>query len=81
MLSRLRNINKLKTKKNYDTLLQDVTKINNELTYIKNDEIIKFLLDYKSLNDYKNYDIDKIIKELKELKNLLQRGTIFNDMI
>ena len=58
MLSRLRNINKLnislKNNKNYDTLLQDVTKINNELTYIKNDEIIKFLLDYKSLNDYKN---------------------------
>ena len=76
MLSRLRNINKLNitfnTNKNYNTLLQDVTKINNEFSYIKNDEIIKFLLDYRSLNDYKNYDIDIIIKELKELKNLFK---------
>jgi hypothetical protein len=68
------------SKYNKDTkqLLNEITIIKNTFNNANNDEILKFLIDYRSTIDYKKYDINILVEDLKIINQTLITESTYN---
>ena len=59
-------------------LLDHITIIKNNFKNSNNDESLRFILDYRSIIEYRNYDIKILVNELKTIDNILKSESVYN---
>ena len=67
-----------KYNKNTKQLLDEITIIKKNFNNANNDEILKFLIDYRSTIDYKKYDINILVEDLKIINQTLKTESTYN---
>jgi hypothetical protein len=89
MFSQFRSLNKsniysIKSKlfnktSNYNKeLIDHITIIKNNFKNSNDDEVLKLILDYRSIIDYKKYNIDILVNDLNMINNTLKTESTYN---